>query len=474
MKTFLLILVSSFFLLSSRRIREISVIIAETTNMLNHNSEHMVAEIKINSLLSDRRFKPYESFLGELERPSNMDVKIEDRVIEPTGNFTLFDQLEFEQKAGVKNISVTNLESNENEFRYSTFVAVSSKSRDEEIRSIPVDKIDLVVYQSLDIDLDNSTCIFDESEIDKEQKGNPSSFESLKALRKTNRSLKMIASLGGWNNSLRFYDFIFIKNGNLNLLAKNCFKLIYDKDIFDGIDLNIKFPCPKGEKCREDLTKTGENDSYNYTALVKAFRQAMGSSYILSITTSASKSIARQYQFEYINPLVNFIIVETYQLRSRKTGFSGVTEATYSTQDAIYSVDSTIDYYINILKATSRNLIVSVTFRGTGFKLKGSCDYLLSSKCNADREKEAKLTDNELNYDILNENFVKQNSYVLEKNSKGAFVVDEDNFYSFNVPETIVSKLKVVKERNLGGIMSFFTNDDSKNFDLLKAMTSKK
>ena len=76
-------------------------------------------------------------------------------------------------------------------------------------------------------------------------------------------------SVGGWTYSLAFHDKFLIEQSRQQL-ASSCASLLkqYD-DIFDGIDLDLEYPClPNDNACGPNI-KPSPNDRDAFTSLIR-------------------------------------------------------------------------------------------------------------------------------------------------------------------------------------------------------------
>lgn len=76
-------------------------------------------------------------------------------------------------------------------------------------------------------------------------------------------------SIGGWTYSLAMHK--FIANSDLRLkLAKSCVDLINKyPGVFDGVDIDLEYPCPEGvSSCGPGIPGSAQ-DPINFTELIK-------------------------------------------------------------------------------------------------------------------------------------------------------------------------------------------------------------
>jgi GH18 family chitinase len=78
-------------------------------------------------------------------------------------------------------------------------------------------------------------------------------------------------------------------------------KIIRYPTVFDGLDIDLEFPCKADDKhCGDGITPSS-NDKDAFTQLIKEFRDALGSNYLLTIATSAEPHKAEALDFPILN-----------------------------------------------------------------------------------------------------------------------------------------------------------------------------
>jgi chitinase len=107
-------------------------------------------------------------------------------------------------------------------------------------------------------------------------------------LKKKYPHLKVYASIGGWTYSKEFHQYM-LTDAKRKTLVTSCVNLVRQySTAFDGIDIDLEYPClPNDTSCGDGITPS-PNDKDAFTALIQEFRNQMGPNMPLTIATNAS------------------------------------------------------------------------------------------------------------------------------------------------------------------------------------------
>lgn len=90
-------------------------------------------------------------------------------------------------------------------------------------------------------------------------------------------------------------------------------------DIFDGLDIDLEYPCPPGKICGPDITPS-DNDAQYFLSLIQSFRQKMNKDKLLTLATTSNPSILPGLSLLELNPLVDWYNIMTYDYTSGSFG----------------------------------------------------------------------------------------------------------------------------------------------------------
>jgi chitinase len=103
-------------------------------------------------------------------------------------------------------------------------------------------------------------------------------------------------------------------------------------DVFDGLDIDLEYPCVENDKACGDKITPGKDDRGNFALLIEEFRRQMGTSKLLTLATSADPLKADALDFARLNPIVDGYNIMSYDFTSGSWGdaYTGHQTATYS------------------------------------------------------------------------------------------------------------------------------------------------
>lgn len=131
----------------------------------------------------------------------------------------------------------------------------------------------------------------------------PEELRQLVALKKDYPYLKVLLSIGGWGSG-RFSE-MAADSQLREAFAKDCNRVVCEFGL-DGIDIDWEYPTSNaaGISC-------SENDTENYTLLMRDIRNAIGQDKLL---THATASTAEYMDYKAVNEYVDFTNVMTYDM----------------------------------------------------------------------------------------------------------------------------------------------------------------
>lgn len=314
-------------------------------------------------------------------------------------------------------------------------------------------------------------------------------FNQLRKLKLRNPELKVLISLGGWTWSKNFSRAASTDAGRKQLVA-SCVDLYVKgnlptaegaggpgvaRGVFDGIDIDWEYPVAGG------LPTNGYSpeDKHNFTLLLAEFRNqldALGAQnkrrYYLTAAVGAGVDKIRNTEPSQYARYLDWVNVMSYD-------FFGAWEAKGPTnfQSALYRdpaapVKGDLVYYngndaVSALlqagmPATKINL--GVPFYGRGWKGVAAANNGLyqSATGPAAGTWEPGIED----YKVLKN---KRTTLYSHPVTLQAWTYDGNEFWSYDTPEVIATKLGYVRNKSLGGVFSWSLDGDDSSATLLKA-----
>ena len=168
-------------------------------------------------------------------------------------------------------------------------------------------------------------------------------IKHLVGLKHRNPKLKIILSMGGWGGCGPCSE-VFSTDAGRQEFAKS---VLETSEYFgtNGIDLDWEYPAISGFPGHRFVPE----DKPNFTALLKALRDALGKKYEISFAAGGFTTYLEQsIEWDKIAPLVDKVNLMTYDLVH---GFSKVTghhTPLYSTPKQVESIDHAVKYLVSI------------------------------------------------------------------------------------------------------------------------------
>ncbi|MEV5595190.1 glycoside hydrolase family 18 protein [Streptomyces sp. NPDC052496] len=284
-------------------------------------------------------------------------------------------------------------------------------------------------------------------------------FNQLRKLKKLHPNLKVIWSFGGWTWSGGFAE----AARNPNAFAQSCLDLVQDKrwaDVFDGIDIDWEYPNACGLTCdtsgREALTN-----------VLKALRAKFGGKLVTAaISADASaggKLDAADYQgasqyVDWYNPMT-YDYFGAWDAKgptaphSPLTSYNGIPKAGYNTTDTIKKLKS--------LGIPSNKLLLGIGFYGRGWQGVTQTAPGGTATGAAPGKYEAGIED----YKLL-----KTRCPATGKVAGTAYAKCGTQWWSYDTPETIGTKMTYKNQQGLGGTFFWELSGDTANGELIKAI----
>jgi chitinase len=289
------------------------------------------------------------------------------------------------------------------------------------------------------------------------------SFNQLRKLKAQYPNIKILWSFGGWTWSGGFGQ----AAANPTAFANSCYNLVEDPrwaDVFDGIDIDWEYPNSCGLSC-------DSSGQQGYVNLMSALRSRFGSSYLVTAAIPAGEANINAANYAGAAQHVNWYNVMTYDFfgafaasgptapHSPLTAWAGM--PTSGGQDHFYS-----DFAIQLLKSKgipSSKLLLGIGFYGRGWTGVGSTNNGLNQPASgaAQGTYEAGIED----YKVL------VNTCPSTGTVAGtAYARCGSNWWSYDTPGTIASKMTYKKNQGLGGAFFWELSGDTSSGALITAL----
>tara|TARA_R110000868_G_scaffold8205_9_gene42882 strand:- start:62408 stop:63961 length:1554 start_codon:yes stop_codon:yes gene_type:complete len=352
---------------------------------------------------------------------------------------------------------------------YANWSAYSGYTPDK----IPAKNVDVINYAFANIN-DNCQIVFSDPNIDDKN------IPALEQLKKSNPNLKMVLSVGGWNNSNGFYK--CTSEGKTAELAQSAANFIKNNPVFDGVDYDWEFPVAggcAGASCSNGAQQHSPDDRANYVALLKDTRADLDDlgtgHHILSIAgpqaynpDDKNNSSISNYDLSGMMPYVDYINVMAYDYH---VGSEAMTNNNAPLAQApndpsanakYFNVENGVDYYLGH-GATADKLVLGFPLYGYGWKTSTAGpdgDGLFTNGTglnNGQAIPYKTIFTQYLNGDASSAN----TNLHWNPTSESAVYFDGKQMISFDEPQSLAAKAKYIQSKGLKGVMYWALDNDS-------------
>lgn len=289
-------------------------------------------------------------------------------------------------------------------------------------------------------------------------------FIVLNSLKTRNPDLKILVSIGGWTHSKGFSDAVLTEESRKKLTNSGIdFLLKYN---LDGLDFDWEYPGYPG-----DNNPYRPEDKENFVAMLKGFREALdsignveGKHYLSTIATGGFRGYLEANDLAAAQKYLDFINIMAYDFYTAGDEMTGHHANLFPSGDKGRSAQTTVEEHMEF-GVPAEKLVLGVPFYGRMWKGAGSVDNGLFQPGNYVMG---------LPYQQVYA-FSKNSSYSRFWDSKAGapylFSVKDSTWITYEDPESLVLKMKFVKENGLAGAMFWELSEDNTG-TLLEALRS--
>ncbi|GAA5082050.1 glycoside hydrolase family 18 chitinase [Streptomyces similanensis] len=286
-------------------------------------------------------------------------------------------------------------------------------------------------------------------------------FNQLRELKAKYPNIKILWSFGGWTWSGGFGD----AAKNPAAFAQSCYDLVHDPrwaDVFDGIDIDWEYPNDCGLTC-----DTSGPDAFKN--LMAALRAKFGKELVTAATTADGSDGGKIDHTDYAgaSQYVDWYNVMTYDFfgawdakgptapHSPLTSYSGIPKAGFNTADALAKFKAK--------GVPAKKLLIGIGFYGRGWTGVTQDAPGGTATGAAPGTYEAGIED----YKVL-----KTSCPVTGTVAGTAYAHCGSNWWSYDTPSTIKSKMAWANSQGLGGAFFWEFSGDTSDGELVNALSS--
>lgn len=283
-------------------------------------------------------------------------------------------------------------------------------------------------------------------------------YEKLVGMRSAYPHLKVLISMGGWNEGSVEYSNLAANPQRRRVFAENALGFIRRYG-FDGLDLDWEYPTQRGGK---------PHDRENFVHLVKELSQRFKKNKLLLTSSFEAKQylIDAAYDIKNLSRYLDLLHVKCYDYRgiwNKKVGFNAPLRG-----DGVHNVEFTIDHLI-ALGAPTNKIVLGLPFYGRTF-LVDSIQAKIGDPSETAFSGPHTKVDGYIGYnEICNELKAKSNlwnvSWDAEASEAIATMQDgaKTKVIVFDSTRSMANKVRYAMRKNLRGVMAFSIDTDDFN-----------
>ncbi|HUQ66855.1 MAG TPA: glycoside hydrolase family 18 protein [Flavitalea sp.] len=285
-------------------------------------------------------------------------------------------------------------------------------------------------------------------------------FRLLNDLKKTNKDLKIMISLGGWTWSKNFSDAVLSDTSNRNF-SQSAVDIVAKHDL-DGIDIDWEYPGMTG-----DSNIYRPEDKQNYTILFKNMRELLdslgkvtGKKYFVTTAVGGNVDYVSTTEMDKVAQYCDFINIMAYDFAGGNDTLSNHHTGLYPSSPEhpkFASTDEAVKMFRNA-GVPANKLVVGMGFYGKGWEMETDKNNGLFQRT----KKPAKAG----GFGFIKDSLENKNGFVKywDDVAKSPYIFNKEKkvFISYDDERSIKEKTDYIKKNKLGGAMFWEYEDDPK------------
>lgn len=277
-------------------------------------------------------------------------------------------------------------------------------------------------------------------------------IQKMVAMKKTNKKLKVLLSLGGWGGCEPCSDVFNTETGRKEFAQS--VKSLTDFFGADGIDLDWEYPTISGFPGH----KFRPEDKQNFTDLVKELRTVLGKKAVITFAAGGfDRFLEQSVDWTAVMPMLNYVNLMTYDLVGGYAKVTGHHTPLYSTATQKQSTDNCVQYLLNH-GVDAKKLIIGAAFYSRVWE-------------GVENTSNGLYQPGKFKAYIGYDKFLTAQNYTMYWDSVAqapyAYNATEKLYATFDNKRSVALKTKYVMKQKLGGIMFWQLGHDLANGGLL-------
>lgn len=286
-------------------------------------------------------------------------------------------------------------------------------------------------------------------------------FRNLNALKKQNKDLKILISMGGWSWSKNFSDAV-LTDTSTRSFAYSCIDIVSKYDL-DGVDIDWEYPGMIG-----DNNKFRPEDKQGYTRLFRELRLGLDSlkkitrkTYLVTTAVGGSYDYIEHTEMDKVAQYCDFINLMSYDYAGPSDTISSHHTNLYTSSDDTSqgSTDKSVKAFL-AAGVPAKKLVVGLGFYGKGWKMPTTDNNGLY------RRVETYTRGGGFAY--LKDSLENKNGFIKywDDVAKAPYLFNRETkiFITYDDERSIREKCAYIKKNNLAGAMFWEYSSDKKEY----------
>lgn len=274
-------------------------------------------------------------------------------------------------------------------------------------------------------------------------------LRGLTALREKNAGLRVVLSLGGWDESVGFSDAAASAKSR-GVFVESCLDLILRHGL-DGVDLDWEYPVSGGAPGVVHRPQ----DRENFTLLLRDLRAALdrqgrrdGKRYLLTIAGAVSGGYLANIEPQAVAEIVDHIFLMAYDLSGPWDACAGFNAPLYAPSDgpsrSRASVDGGISAWLG-RGVPAEKLVLGMPLYGYIYQGAGSRNNGLYQSFRSGQS---------VPWNRIKDGCLRQGAYrqLRHQEAEVPYLYGNGAFLSYDDPDSIAAKAELARRRGLGGV----------------------
>lgn len=274
-------------------------------------------------------------------------------------------------------------------------------------------------------------------------------LRGLTALREKNAGLRVVLSLGGWDESAGFSDAAASAKSR-GVFVESCLDLILRHGL-DGVDLDWEYPVSG----RAPGVVHRPQDRENFTLLLRDLRAALdrqgrrdGKRYLLTIAGAVSGGYLANIEPQAVAEIVDHIFLMAYDLSGPWDACAGFNAPLYASSDgpsrSRASVDGGISAWLG-RGVPAEKLVLGMPLYGYIYQGAGSRNNGLYQSFRSGQS---------VPWNRIKDGYLRQGAYrqLRHQEAEVPYLYGNGAFLSYDDPDSIAAKAELARRRGLGGV----------------------